>query len=260
MSSYLYYIKLTNKEENLVGYKVGTTTGSIEDRFESLISSKNKNSIIEVLSYEHMHDADRVEGAILNKYSKYLMGSSAKLLLKTSGNVIRSGYTEVFALDLRSIDSDFAKTASIGYKTPTQKAIMAYREYYSRHKAKGEKVGQAEVANQFGTTVKQLGRAGTLLKKAGEEIVEFLFQGNKINTGTEMDPNNTDSLASLINYFDKRGSTLLDLSNNSKVNEDFTVEEMEAINTALIDLKSQFGNRLLTRLNSMLFYSLKHSN
>ncbi len=142
------------------------------------------------------------------------------------------------------------------HQTPTQKAIMAYREWL-RLKSLDEKVGQGVVAEQFGTTVKQLGRAKTLHTKAGDDILEFLFQGNKINTGTQMEPSITDSLASLINFFVKSREGLLDNSKNSKVSEDFTEEETAALNESIQELKSQYSERMLSRLNSLIFYSLK---
>lgn len=61
------------------------------------------------------------------------------------------------------------------HETPTQKAIMAWREY-QRLRELGEKVGQGEVADWMGTTIKQLGRAKQLDEVAGKDIVELLFQ------------------------------------------------------------------------------------
>ena len=58
------------------------------------------------------------------------------------------------------------------HQTPTQKAIMAYREY-QRVRESGDKVGQGTIAESLGTTIKQLGRAKQLEEVAGKDIVEL---------------------------------------------------------------------------------------
>jgi len=144
------------------------------------------------------------------------------------------------------------------HQTPTQKAIMAYR-MYAEAKANGEKVSQGYVAERMGTVVKQLGRASTLHKLAGDEIIELLFQGKKLNTGTILQPNNTDSLASLILFFKNKVDNLIDNSEKTTINEDFTDEEIELSNTIIHELTSIHSKRMLTRINTMLYHSIKHS-
>lgn len=141
------------------------------------------------------------------------------------------------------------------HQTPTQKAIMAYR-VYSQSKADGEKVGQGSVAESCGTTVKQLGRAKQLHTLAGDEVLELLFQGSKLNTGTVSQPNNTDSLSTLILYFKNRTKSIIDNTNETTINEDFTDEEIELCNSTLRELTSVHSVRMLKRLNGMLHYHI----
>ena len=137
------------------------------------------------------------------------------------------------------------------HQTPTQKAIFAYREW-RRLQESGDKVGQGEIAELTGTTVKQLGRAKQLEGVAGEDILELLFQGNKINIGTEVHPNNTDSLSSLINYFKKHRELIVAQTKATTISEDYTDEEMESLNSTLHTLQSEYSPRMLSRLNHML--------
>lgn len=144
------------------------------------------------------------------------------------------------------------------HETPTQKAIMAWREY-QRLRELGEKVGQGEVADWMGTTIKQLGRAKQLEEVAGKDIMELLFQGNKINIGTEAHPNNTDSLSSLINYFKKHREMIVIQTKSTNISEDYTDEEMATLNEALNKLQSEYSHRMLSRLNFMLRSTLNNT-
>ena len=144
------------------------------------------------------------------------------------------------------------------HQTPTQKAIMAYREY-QRVRESGDKVGQGTIAESLGTTIKQLGRAKQLEEVAGKDIVELLFQGNKINIGTDAHPNNTDSLDSLINYFKKHREMIVIQTKSTNISEDYTDEEMATLNDALNKLQSEYSHRMLSRLNFMLRSTLTNT-
>ena len=144
------------------------------------------------------------------------------------------------------------------HQTPTQKAILAYREY-QRVRESGDKIGQGAVAESLGTTIKQLGRAKQLDEVAGKDIVELLFQGNRINIGTEAHPNNTDSLDSLINYFKKHREMIVIQTKSTNISEDYTDEEMLTLNDALNKLQSEYSHRMLSRLAFMLRSTLNET-
>jgi len=144
------------------------------------------------------------------------------------------------------------------HETPTQKAIMAWKEY-QRLRELGEKVGQGIVAEWMGSTIKQLGRAKQLEEVSGKDIIELLFQGNRVNIGTEARPNNTDSLSSLINYFKKHREEVLDRSKATTISEDYTDEEMDALNNTMRKLESEYSHRMLNRLDYMLKTTLNET-
>lgn len=168
------------------------------------------------------------------------------------------GLTDISATNENSQMSieDLKETILNGYEnrrhqTPTQTAIMAYREWIG-YKESGEKVSQGSVADKYGIGLKQLGRAKQLEEVAGKSIMELLFQGNKINIGTEARPNNTDSLYSLINYFKKHRELIVKQTESNKINEDYTDDEVESLNKTLNNLQSEYSYRMLSRLNAML--------
>jgi len=140
------------------------------------------------------------------------------------------------------------------HQTSTQKAIMAYR-MYAEGKAKGEKVSQGAIANLAGTTRKQLARAKELHGLAGDVVIELLFQGQRINTGTMSQPNNTDSLATLIAYYKKVTEELVENTETTKINEDFTDEEITLSNQVVRELTDIHSKRMIKRICTMLYYS-----
>jgi len=142
------------------------------------------------------------------------------------------------------------------HQTATQKAIMAYREY-ALSKKTGEKRDQGAIANRHGTTRNQLGKVKSLHECAGDEVIEFLFQGNKINTGTVNSPNNTDSLSTLVLFYKNRNTSIIENSEKTTINEDFTDEEIELSNKIITELSSIHSKRMLERINSMLFFKIK---
>lgn len=145
------------------------------------------------------------------------------------------------------------------HQTPTQSAIMAYREWLTG-KASGEKLAQGAVADKYGVGLKQVGRVKQLEELAGKQIIELLFQGSKINIGTEAYPNNTDSLNSLINYFSKHRELIVAQTQSTTISEDFTDEEMSSLNNTLNKLQSEYSYRMLNRLKSILTAKLNETN
>lgn len=173
------------------------------------------------------------------------------------------GLTEIDAINENSQMSieDIKEVVLNGYEqrrhqTPTQSAIMAYREWEGYRKS-GEKVNQGVLAEKYGVGLKQLGRARQLHGLAGDKVIELLFQGNKINIGTEHQPNNTDSLYSLINYFSKHTEMIVAQTEVTHISDDYTDEEITRLNETFNQLKSEYSGRMLSRLNTMLNYETK---
>ena len=138
------------------------------------------------------------------------------------------------------------------HQTPTQKAIMAYREYIEL-KNNGIKISQGSIAEQFGTTRLMLSRAKTLSEMVSKDIMDILFNGGKIDIGDGYKPMLTDSLLTLINYFKKRDEEIVIKTKNNNKSNNFTDDEIALINEKFNELTSLFGSEMLKKLNSMLY-------
>ena len=88
------------------------------------------------------------------------------------------GLTDIDAINENSQMSidDIKEVILNGYEqrrhqTPTQSAIMAYREWESYRRA-GEKVNQGAIADKYGVSLKLLSRAKQLHTLTGDKIIE----------------------------------------------------------------------------------------
>ncbi len=174
MEPHLYYIKLTNKKENLIGYKIGVTTRPLNRRFASYYG----NSLIEleILYHENRSNGEVIEQAILERYSNFLLGEQAKKLLNKEHS---AGFSEIFTTDLRTLDANFLHGEYKEYKTPVQKSIQALN-YYTVKAELGENINMREAAKKFAVSVSAVSKILSLKKVAGELVVQTLFNGDSI--------------------------------------------------------------------------------
>lgn len=87
----LYYLKITT-EDNQELYKIGITNRTVQERFN--LTDLQKIEIVKQRRYENGQDAYDKEQEILKKYEQY----------KYNGpNVLESGNTELFTVDIREI-------------------------------------------------------------------------------------------------------------------------------------------------------------
>lgn len=144
------------------------------------------------------------------------------------------------------------------HQTTTQKAIMAYYEFV-RLLDIGEKKSQGKVAGMFGSTRLQLSRVITLAKLADNRVIDHLFHGDKINIGTKMQPSNTDSLASIVSYFEKNIGDTLENSLSSGVKADLTDSEIKLVKEAMSSVKALMSKRVAKVFNEKLYHYIKET-
>jgi len=137
------------------------------------------------------------------------------------------------------------------HQTPTQKAIYALYEY-DRLRANGVKESQEAVCARYGTNRKMLSRAKKLSELVSNKVIEHMFNGGKINIGTESKPLMTDSLLSVYNYFKANESEVLEASAKEKAII-FTDDELHTLSSKLEELEAELGTRLLTKLSGMIY-------
>jgi len=79
-----------------------------------------------------------------------------------------------------------------------------------------------------------------------------MFNGGKINIGTNSSPLLTDSLLSVYNHFKNKEIDILD-SSKTKDMAEFTDEELAMLNDKIRELKSEFSGKMLKQLNYLLY-------
>jgi len=169
---------------------------------------------------------------------------------------------EAIKLD-NNLTLDDLKELVMGYETrrhqtPLQKGIFAYKEF-EQLQEEGNKISQGEVAKKYGTNRKMLGRVKKLSSLVSIEVMDILFNGGKINIGDENKPMLTDSIVSLINYFEGANERIINSSIQSDASQDFTDEEMIKLYGILESNKKELNSdRLFKKLASIIYIDSKN--
>lgn len=135
------------------------------------------------------------------------------------------------------------------HQTPTQLAIMAYKEYMLLSKDKETKENQGVVASRFGISRSNLAEVKSLAERA-PDIVDFLFNGQKFNIGTVNNPSFTNNVRA-INAFIREERT-------SRISEpkefELTMEENEYINNIANDMLLKYGKDTVLDIAKRLYF------
>lgn len=152
--------------------------------------------------------------------------------------------------------SDLRELVTRGYEsrrhqTPTQKAISAYY-YMVGAKASGDKITQGQAAELFGVGRAQVARVKKLVDVASPDIVEHLFNGNKI---TLFDGRQTDNLLAVIKAFETHISKVLDESENTQVGE-LTDDESDYVKTVVDSLFLENNEMVMKSIADKIYVAL----
>lgn len=135
------------------------------------------------------------------------------------------------------------------HQTPTQLAIMAYKEYMLLSKDKETKENQGVVASRFGISRSNLAEVKSLAERA-PDIVDFLFNGQKFNIGTVNNPSFTNNVRA-INAFIREERT-------SRISEpkefELTMEENEYVNNIANDMLLKYGKDTVLDIAKRLYF------
>ena len=123
------------------------------------------------------------------------------------------------------------------HQTPTQLAIMAYKEYVMLSANADTKESQGSIASRFGITRTNLAEVKSLAERS-PDIIEHLFNGNKLNIGSATAPNLTNNVRA-INAWLKSDREIR--MADSDVGFKFTVDEAEIIDDASKDFIARYG-------------------
>ena len=138
------------------------------------------------------------------------------------------------------------------HQTPTQLAIMAFKEYKLLSENAESKESQESVAKRYGISRKSLAEVKTLSERA-PELIEILFNGDKFNTGTTTNPCFTNNIR-VINAFVKDDT----YSRVGKPKEcKLSQEELEFLETEAMKIIAEHGTSTAMDLAKRLFGILK---
>jgi len=208
------------------------------------------------LEFNSLRDSIRDNGQqvpIVTYRGKVIDGRHRVKALRELGATHINAVSEDSTLSIDDIENKILNVyENRRHQTPTQKAIIAYRQWLKSQQLDTQ-LNQGDVAETFGTTRLMLSRAKSFHDLAGDDLLEHLFQGNKINIGTKGKPRNTDSLITLITYFRSRKEEILSISQGSKTSsDDITDEERTMLGEEIERLEMLFGTRLLKQFSSIL--------
>ena len=138
------------------------------------------------------------------------------------------------------------------HQTPTQLAIMAFKEYKLLSEDAESKESQESVAKRYGISRKSLAEVKTLSERA-PDLVDILFNGDKFNTGTSTNPCYTNNIR-VINAFVKDDT----YSRVGKPKEcKLSQEELEFLDDEANKIIAKHGNSLSMDIAKRLFGILK---
>jgi len=150
-------------------------------------------------------------------------------------------------------DSNYSVVVSL--RTPTQKAIGAYRHYLKKLKD-GDRERQEDVAKAFGTSKLMMSRARKLELEAGATIVDSLFNGKKINiVNNKGQTYATDTLLTLLSYYTKKKET--DIANYSKSTDVFSIDELDIMREDKSSMFSAYTEEMLVAMNKDIWVELQ---
>jgi hypothetical protein len=159
-------------------------------------------------------------------------------------------------MDISEVKELVIRTDNRRHKTPTQKAISAYR-YYLEKMAEGNKLSQLEVSAKFGTSKLMMSRVIKLEKLAGEQRIEALFNGRKLTIkNKEGNIISTDSLLTLIGYY--QNIVEEEISSSKNPSEDLSDDELTTVDKLYQEISLVCNNQMLEILQKKIWNLLKH--
>lgn len=137
------------------------------------------------------------------------------------------------------------------HQTPTQLAIMAYKEYKMLSFDADTKESQGSVAERFGVSRTNLAEVKSLAERS-PDIIDYLFDGNKLNIGSATVPNMTNNVRAISAWLKTDMEIRMDTSySESKMtsyeNEVIDIAAQELINKYGIDVSIDVAKRIIAK-------------
>jgi len=221
------------KIENIKIHKYAELTPRmIEEQYEALKNDIKVNGQIEPIKLTGIQCYD----------GRHRIRALTELGCKTVKAVVNNNLTDS---DIKSLVLSLENRR---HQTPTQLAIMAYKEYMMLNENEDTKESQGSVANRFGVSRKNLSEVKALADRA-PDLIDFLFDGHKFNTGTTSNPNYTNNVR-VINAYIKQ-ERLSRISEPKEVG--LTSDENEFINEISKDLILKHGKETMLEVAKRIY-------
>ena len=216
------------------------TPNMIEAQFEALKLDIEQNGQIEPIKvWKHKNKLYVYDG-------RHRLKSIKELGLETIKAEVDDKATE------EEIKTRVKSLENRRHQTPTQLAIMAFKEYKLLSEDSSTKESQESVAKRYGISRANLAEVKTLSERA-PDLVEFLFNGEKFNTGTVTNPCYTNNVRVINAFVREDTSSRLAKPKDYKLSQ----EEQEFIDELSKDLITKHGSATAMDIAKRLFGILK---
>lgn len=216
------------------------TPNMIDAQFEALKLDIEQNGQLEPIKvWRHKNKLYVYDGRHRLKCLKELGMDTIKAIINDTSS------EEEIRTQVRSLENR-------RHQTPTQLAIMAFKEYRLLSEDAETKESQESVAKRFGISRKSLAEVKTLSERA-PDLIDVLFNGDKFNTGTKTNPCYTNNIR-VINAFVKDDTCArVGKPKECKLSQ----EELEFLDTEAMKIIAEHGTSLAMDLAKRLFGILK---
>ena len=141
------------------------------------------------------------------------------------------------------------------HQTPTQLAIMAWKEYTLLNKDASTKVSQGEIAQKYGIGRANISEVGTL-NESSPWLIDVLFSGQKFNIGSEAVPLMSNNVRAINKFFKNLHETRASKGKDRNLTDD----EYESINSEIDKLSSEYGTRFMLELAKCIYSKYSEDN
>ena len=141
------------------------------------------------------------------------------------------------------------------HQTPTQLAIMAWKEYTLLNQDASTKVNQGEIAQKHGVGRNSVSEIG-ILNSHSPWLIDVLFSGQKFNIGSEAVPLMSNNVRAINKFFKNLHETRASKGKDRNLTDD----EYESINSEIDKLSGEYGTRFMLELAKCIYSKYSEDN
>lgn len=215
---------------------------------EALRTPRMVESQYEALKLDIEHNG-QIEPIVL--YRGKIVDGRHRFLIAQELNIQKMQYTKMHNNSTISDIRRMVKSKETRrHETASQLAISALRFIEEAP----DKVTLADAAKMFGSNAKRVGEARHILHTHGrKDILDTLFNGEKIQIGSAIRPVFTDSIPSILNWLNDKKATTMNLDIGISPREELTENENIIVSKILAIIKNE--SKLVQKEISSRIYS-----